>query len=140
EKEDYAIVLFNSTAMTLKKINQQKSSLKIIDDILDSEAVGFTNIHLGLEKGLKELNKTREARKNRFGILISDGVFNRGKNPIEIAKLYPRLHVIGMPAENDAAQGIRTCREIADAGGGKFYAVTDYKEIPRALMQLLTHA
>ncbi|MHA2281230.1 MAG: VWA domain-containing protein [Promethearchaeota archaeon] len=139
EKEDYAIVLFNSTAMTLKKINQKKTTLKIIDDILDSEAVGFTNIQLGLEKGLSELNKTREERKSRFGILISDGVFNRGKNPIEIAKLYPKLHVIGMPAENDAAQGIRTCREIADAGRGKFYAVTDYKEIPRALIELLTH-
>ncbi len=120
EKEDYAIVLFNSTAMTLKKINQKRTTLKIIDDILDSEAVGFTNIHLGLEKGLGELNKTREARKSRFGILISDGVFNRGKNPIEVAKLFPRLHVIGMPAENDAAQGIRTCREIAEAGRGKF--------------------
>jgi len=140
EKEDYAIVLFNSTAMTLKRINQQRSSLKIVDDILDSEAVGFTNIHLGLEKGLKELNKTRESRKSRFGILISDGVFNRGKNPIEIAKLFPKLHVIGMPAENDAAQGIRTCREIAEAGRGKFYAVTDYKEIPRALIELLTQS
>ncbi|MHA1987303.1 MAG: VWA domain-containing protein [Promethearchaeota archaeon] len=140
EKEDYAIILFNSNAMALKKINQQKSSLKIIDDILDSEASGFTNIQLGLEKGLQELNKTREGRKSRFGILISDGVFNRGKNPIEIAKRYPKLHVIGMPAENDAAQGIKTCREIADAGRGKFYAVTDYKEIPRALMELLTHA
>ncbi|MHA2034949.1 MAG: VWA domain-containing protein [Promethearchaeota archaeon] len=139
EKEDYAIVLFNSTAMTLKKINQKKTTLKIIDDILDSEAVGFTNIQLGLEKGLSELNKTRKEMKSRFGILISDGVFNRGKNPIEIAKLFPKLHVIGMPAENDAAQGIKTCREIADAGRGKFYAVTDYKEIPRALMELLTH-
>ena len=86
-----------------------------------------------------ELNKTREARKSRFGILISDGVFNRGKNPIEVAKLFPKLHVIGMPAENDATQGIRTCREIAEAGRGKFYAVTDYKEIPRALIELLTH-
>ncbi|MFW9821983.1 MAG: VWA domain-containing protein [Candidatus Thorarchaeota archaeon] len=140
EKEDYAIVLFNSSAMTLKKINQKRSTLKIIDDILDSEAVGFTNIHLGLEKGLKELNKTREDRKGRFGVLISDGVFNRGKDPVEVAKLFPKLHVIGMPAENDAAQGIRTCQEIAKAGRGKFYAVTDYKEIPRALMELLTHA
>jgi len=140
EKEDYAIVLFNSNAMALKKINQQKSSLKIIDEILDSEAVGFTNIHLGLEKGLKELNKTRESRKSRFGILISDGVFNRGKNPTEIAKRYPKLHVIGMPAENDAAQGIRTCQEIAEAGRGKFYAVSDYKEIPRALIELLTQS
>lgn len=139
EKEDYAIVLFNSTAMVLKKINQKKQVIKIIDDILDSEAVGFTNIQMGLEKGLKELDKTRENRKSRFGILISDGNFNRGGDPVEIAKKYPKLHVIGMPAENDAMQGIRVCQEIAKAGRGKFYAVNDYKEIPRALIELLSH-
>jgi Mg-chelatase subunit ChlD len=139
EKEDYSIILFNSTAMTLKKINQKKQVIKIIDDILDSEAVGFTNIQMGLEKGLTELNKTRENRKSRFGILISDGNFNRGDDPVEIAKKYPKLHVIGMPAENDAMQGIRVCQEIAKAGRGKFYAVNDYKEIPRALIELLSH-
>jgi Mg-chelatase subunit ChlD len=138
EKEDFAIVLFNSTAMIMKKIDQKKPIISVIDDILDSEAVGFTNISIGLEKGLKELNKTKEKRKSRFGILISDGVFNRGKDPIEIAKTYPQLHVIGMPAENDADQGIATCREIAKAGRGKFYAVNDYKEIPRALIELLS--
>ena len=138
EKEDYAIVLFNSTSMILKKISQKKPVIKIIDDILDSEAVGFTNIYLGLEKGLKELNKVREKRKNRFGILITDGNFNRGENPVSLAKKYPKLHVIGMPAENDADRGIDTCRDIAQAGRGKFYAVKDYKEIPRALIELLS--
>ncbi|MFX0188337.1 MAG: VWA domain-containing protein [Candidatus Hodarchaeota archaeon] len=141
EKENYSIVLFNSTAMILKKINDiQKSIITIIDDILDSEAVGFTNIHIGLEKGLKELNKVKEHHKNKFGILITDGNYNRGENPIKIAKKYPKLHVIGMPAENDADRGIDTCREIAKAGQGKFYAVTDYKEIPRALINLLSQA
>jgi len=140
EKEDYAIILFNSDAMALKKINQKKQVIKIIDDILDSEAVGFTNIYSGLEKGLEELNKTRDNRKSRFGILISDGIFNRGDNPVEIAKRFPKLHVIGMPAENDAAQGIHTCQEIAKAGRGKFYAVNDYKEIPRALIELLSQS
>jgi len=138
EKEDYAIILFNSTAMTLKKINQKKPIITIIDDILDSEAIGFTNIYIGLEKGLKELNKVREKTKHKFGILISDGNFNRGADPVEIAKIFPKLHVIGMPSENDAERGIDTCREIAKAGRGKFYAVNDYKEIPRALIELLS--
>ncbi|MHA2009307.1 MAG: VWA domain-containing protein [Promethearchaeota archaeon] len=138
EKEDYAIILFNSTAMVLKHINQKRQVIKIIDDILDSEALGFTNIEIGLEKGLYELNKTRENKKDRFGILISDGNFNRGGDPVEIAKKYPKLHVIGMPAENEATQGIKTCQEIAKAGRGKFYAVIDYKEIPRALIELLS--
>ncbi len=138
EKEDFAIVLFNSTAMTMKKIDHKRPIISIIDDILDSEAVGFTNIYIGLEKGLKELNKIKEKRKSHFGILITDGNYNRGDDPIVLAKKFPTLHVIGMPAENDADQGINTCRKIAKAGRGKFYAVNDYKEIPRALIELLS--
>jgi len=138
EKENYSIVLFNSTAMVLKQINNfQRDITSIIDEILDSEAVGFTNIHVGLEKGLKELIKIKENVKDQFGILITDGNYNRGENPIKIASTFPKLHVIGMPAENDAERGIDTCREIANAGKGKFYAVNDYKEIPRALIELL---
>ncbi|KKK78188.1 hypothetical protein LCGC14_2846080, partial [marine sediment metagenome] len=77
EKEDFGIILFNSSAMILKEINKKKPIISIIDDILDSEAVGFTNIFLGLEKGLKELNKIREVKKNPFAILITDGNYNR---------------------------------------------------------------
>ncbi|MHA1749398.1 MAG: VWA domain-containing protein, partial [Promethearchaeota archaeon] len=138
EKEDFAIVLFNSTAMILKKIDKKKPVNNIIDEILDSEAVGFTNIEIGLDKGLKELNKVREKTRHKFGILISDGNYNRGKDPLYLAKKYPKLHVIGMPAGNDADRGIDTCRKLAKAGRGKFYAVKDYKEIPRALMNLLS--
>ncbi|KKM67912.1 hypothetical protein LCGC14_1466350 [marine sediment metagenome] len=138
EKEDFAIVLFNSTAMLLKKINQKRSIIKIVDDILDSEAVGFTNIQIGLEKGLIELNKIREKRKSRFGILITDGNYNRGEDPVKLARQFPKLHVIAIPADNDASQGVKTCRAIAKSGRGKFYAVTDYREIPRALIELLS--
>ena len=140
EKEDYAIVLFNSTAMVLKKINEKKQVTSIIDEILDSEAVGFTDISIGLEKGLEELNKVTKKSKNKFGILISDGNYNRGEDPLSIAKKYPKLHVIGMPAENDADRGINTCKTLADAGRGKFFAVNNFKEIPRALIELLSQA
>ena len=138
EKESYGIVLFNSTAMVLKKIDKKKPVIKIIDEILDSEAVGFTNIHIGLEKGLKELNKIKEKTRHKSGILITDGNYNRGKNPLDLAKKFPKLHVIGIPAENDAERGIDTCREIAQVGQGKFFAVNNYKEIPRALIELLS--
>ena len=139
EKENYGIVLFNSTAMVLKKIDENKSVIKIIDEILDSEAVGFTNINIGLEMGLKELHKVKEKARHKFGILISDGNYNRGKDPIELAEKFPcKLHVIGIPAENDAERGVDTCREIARVGRGKFIAVNDYKEIPRALIELLS--
>ena len=138
EKESYGIVLFNSIAMILKKIDEKKSVTAIVDDILDSEAAGFTNITVGLEKGLQELNKGKEKTRHKFGILISDGNYNRGVSPVNIAKKYKKLHVIGIPAENDADKGIHTCKEIAKAGKGKFFAVNNYKEIPRALIELLS--
>jgi len=138
EKESYGIVLFNSTAMVLKKIDKKKPIITIIDEILDSEAVGFTNITIGLEKGLQELNKIKEKTRHKSGILITDGNYNRGKIPYDLAKKYPKLHVIGIPAENDAERGIDTCREIARVGRGKFFAVNNYKEIPRALIELLS--
>ena len=138
EKENYGIVLFNSTAMVLKKIDKKKPVIKIIDEILDSEAVGFTNITIGLEKGLQELNKIKEKTRHKSGILITDGNYNRGKIPYDLAKKYPKLHVIGIPAENDAERGIDTCREIARVGRGKFFAVNNYNEIPRALIELLS--
>ncbi|MFW9950741.1 MAG: vWA domain-containing protein, partial [Candidatus Thorarchaeota archaeon] len=81
EKESYGIILFNSTAMVLKKIDEKKPIIEIIDEILDSEASGFTNINIGLEKGLKELNKIKEKTRYKFGILITDGNYNRGKEP-----------------------------------------------------------
>ncbi|MHA1196220.1 MAG: vWA domain-containing protein [Promethearchaeota archaeon] len=138
EKEDYAIILFNSTAMTLKKIDEKKPITKIIDDILDSEAVGFTNISMGLEKGLKELNKVKSSNQRKFGILITDGNYNRGEDPVKIAQKFPKLHIIGMPADNDAERGIETCKKLAKAGKGKFMAVNNYKEIPRTLIKLLS--
>jgi len=138
EKESYGIVLFNSTAMVLKKIDEKKPVITIIDEILDSEAVGFTNIKIGLEKGLKELNKIKEKTRHKFGILITDGNYNRGENPIDLARKFPKLNVIAIPAENDAERGIDTCREIARVGQGKFFAVNNFKEIPRALIELLS--
>ena len=138
EKEDYGIILFNSNAMLLKKIDEEKKLTQIIDEILDSEAVGFTNIEIGLQKGLAELNKIKRKVKEQFGILITDGNYNRGEDPRILAKKYPKLHVIGMPAENDADRGIDTCRDLAKVGKGQFYAVNDYKEIPRALIELLS--
>lgn len=138
EKEDYSIVLFNSTAMVMKKINETKPITNIIDDILDSEAVGFTNISIGLEKGLKELNKVKTKREARFGILITDGNYNRGEDPVILAKKFPKLHVIGMPADNDPENGIDNCKALAKEGRGKFFAVSEYSEIPRALIELLS--
>ncbi|MBN2155014.1 MAG: VWA domain-containing protein [Candidatus Lokiarchaeota archaeon] len=138
-KHRFAIILFNSNSMVLKAINEEISKTpisKLIDEILDSEAVGFTNIENALKRGLNELHKVKG--KKKFGILITDGNYNRGKNPSLIAKNYPKLHVIAMPPPKKLHyEGLKICRNIAEAGHGKFYPVSDYKDIPQTLLHIL---
>ncbi|MHA1732638.1 MAG: vWA domain-containing protein [Promethearchaeota archaeon] len=131
----FSIVVFNNQALVVKDINRSKSVGWIVDQILDSEAAGFTNISLGLKKGLQELRKIRGREK--FGIIVTDGAFNRGGDPKKVAREYPRLHVIGMPNNEPHLNGERTCRRMARAANSKYIPVTSYREIPRALVKLL---
>ncbi|MHA1522265.1 MAG: vWA domain-containing protein [Promethearchaeota archaeon] len=138
-KDFTSIVLFNSESYVLKSLRDERELPKLIDQILESEAVGFTNINGALKKGLKELEQKRGNRR-KIGILITDGEFNRGKHPAIIARQYPRLHVINMPPEHKReaqTRGKRVCQEIATAGHGYFIPVNEFSEIPRALMNLL---
>lgn len=141
-KDFTSVILFSQEAFVLKGIKSIKTISKLIDQILESEAVGFTNITVGLRKGLDELKKVKghNARKT-FGILISDGEYNRGQHPALIAHLFPKLHVIGMPSEqkkDPGERGQQICREIARAGRGTYLHVEKFSEIPRAMMKLLS--
>jgi len=139
EKDFTSVILFNSEAYVLKKIKEKRVTTVLIDQILESEAVGFTNIAKGLHYGLKELHKIRGNRR-KVGIVITDGDFNRGMNPAIIARKFPKLHVINMPPakhKENQSRGRRVCQTMALAGRGKFVPVKNMAEIPRALMGLL---
>lgn len=138
--KDYtSVILFNSQAYLLKKMKQKREITKLIDQILESEAMGFTNISRGLEKGLEQLRKMK-GNHRKIGILITDGDYNRGKPPENVASLYPTLHVINMPPDDNAEKkkrGKTICQRIATYGRGHYIPVSEVEEIPRALMHLL---
>ncbi len=137
-REDFfSIVIFNNKAIVVKEMTNKRDLSWIVDQILDSEAAGFTNITQGLVKGLEELHKIKTREK--FGIIVTDGAFNRGGDPKYIAKEFPKLHVIGMPNNEPHLNGEKTCRRIAKAGRGKYIPVEKYNEIPRTLVELLYH-
>ncbi|QEE14637.1 VWA domain-containing protein [Promethearchaeum syntrophicum] len=143
-KDFTSIILFNSKSLVLKEIKTQNNTTRLIDQILETEAVGFTNISSGLKKGLKELNKIESVRK-KVGILITDGDFNRGKDPAMIATKFPKLHVINIPPESQKitskktqSRGQLVCQKIARAGRGYYIPVKNFSDIPRTLMKLIS--
>ena len=132
EPEDYALVLFESSASVPKAMNQRLRLTEVVTKILEVPALGYTNIEDALARGLKELARGRH--KERFGIIITDGRYTIGGDPLPLAAKYPRLFVL---ATEDYKMDRDLCRAMAEAGRGRSYPVDDYAELPWALSGLL---
>jgi Mg-chelatase subunit ChlD len=125
-------VAFNTKAFLIKKFDEDIRVQDIVDRILDLEAIGHTNVEDGLKIGTRELNKLKTRFK--WAILFTDGVYNKGKDPRYLAKEFKKLHVINLPGKK---WGMRVCQDLARLGAGKYVAVSNYEEAPRALMRVL---
>ena len=132
-KEKYAVILFNTKATVIKRMDEKVKIDTLIDRVLESESAGYTNISAALKSGLKELNK--EKRTEKFGVLISDGCFNRGEDPRPYAKNFFNLHILSLPTEK--VWGGTVCKDLARLGKGRYMAVKSVNQIPRILMKLL---
>lgn len=132
-REKYAVILFNTKATVIKRMDEKVKIDTLIDRVLESESAGYTNISAALKSGLKELNK--EKRTEKFGVLISDGCFNRGEDPRPYAKNFFNLHILSLPTEK--VWGGTVCRDLARLGKGRYMAVKSVNQIPRILMKLL---
>lgn len=91
-KRDYGIVIFSTNARVLKGINQYKAPTLMAEEILSSYPHGYTNIREALEMGVGEM----ESYKKKMGILLTDGDWTCGGDPLHVARLFHKLHVIGL--------------------------------------------
>ena len=132
-RDNFSVILFNTKAYVVKRMKERLNSDELINRILESESAGYTNIAEGLRYGGLELDKIK--KRNKFGVLVTDGAFNRGGDPRQLLKYFPKLHVISLPSKHD--WGRRVCKDLARLGRGKYAEVSSHKQIPRILMKLL---
>ncbi len=143
-KQDYGVVVFNTTARILKGINEYKPPTLMAEEILFLNAHGYTNIREALEMGIGEL----EGYTKKIGILLTDGDWTCGGDPLHVARLFDNLHVIGLEepvAFADTYQdrlsrsyyGSRVGK-IAKEGRGCFAYVRSIEEVPRAITRCLS--
>lgn len=130
--QDYSIVVFESSATVAKPLNVPMTREEAISRILEVPAMGYTNIEDGLRKGLRQLERGRN--REQLGILITDGVYTEGENPIALAARYPRLYVLMTEAYK---MNRELCRELAARGHGRCFAVNDWAELPYAVSRLM---
>lgn len=129
---DYVLITFNDRPTVLKRAGQPTNLDDLIANLLDAHAGGYTNIEGALVKGREELART--TTRNQVGILITDGNYTVGADPVDAAGAYRRLFVI--MTESHDCQPV-TCENIARAGRGSMQTVASFDEIPRVLYRVL---
>jgi MoxR-like ATPase len=132
--DHYSVITFKDHAQLVKSIKDSADMEKLIDKMLDLKPGGLTNIEEALQKGLEELEKLRELES--AGILITDGWVTKGRDPINIAEKYRRLHVIQVPLAVGGGDP-EMCINLANAGRGKYSYVRDFYQLPRAIMNTI---
>jgi hypothetical protein len=104
-----------------------------VEQLLVQPARGFTNIADGLAVGRRELARARTPR--RVGLLITDGVFTAGGDPLPEAALFPRLFVL---VTEDYVMDDELCRRMARVGNGSAVSVGGYEDLPSKMLQVVT--
>jgi Mg-chelatase subunit ChlD len=106
---------------------------ELVRRVLEVPAQGYTNIEAGLRLALRELQRSN--RRERVGILLSDGIYNVGWDPVRVAARYPRLHVVQVGAEE--RQGTKTCTRMSSVGRGRLYRAVAYEDLPKVVRTLV---
>ena len=133
KSEDLAVVAFESTAKALTHLGSRDPASRVVEAILTQPARGFTNISDGLAVGRRELARAETPR--RVGLLITDGVFTTGPDPMPEAALFPRLFVL---LTEDYVMDQDLCARMARAGRGSVVRVSGYEDLPRRMLQVVT--
>lgn len=131
--EHVAIVSFDTEAHTIVRTGEAIAPRELVRRVLEVPAQGYTNIEAGLRAAGRELQ--RSPRRERVAIVMTDGVYNVGWDPVRVALQLPRLHVVQVGPEEK--QGSRTCRRMAEAGRGRLARAVTYEDLPAVVRQLI---
>lgn len=131
--EHVAVVAFDTEAHMLVRVGESVDPRELVRRVLEVPAQGYTNIEAGLRMALRELN--RSTRRERVGILLSDGIYNVGWDPVRVAASFPRLHVVQVGQEE--RQGTKTCARMVSAGRGRLYRAVAYEDLPGVVRRLV---
>ncbi len=127
-KCDYAILAFSNQVTILKGIDESSGPEEVLERLFALELYGDTDTRLALEAGLQHLSN-REIKK---GLILTDGAWNRGGDPLAAAARFDKLSVIGFPPAKS-----KKIKQLALKGKGEFSLVHSETEIAGAILKCL---
>ncbi len=126
------ILGFDSEIHAIKEFGEKIDTALAIERTLSIPAGGFTNIERGLRSALERIGASRLPASRV--ILISDGRYTEGKNPVIEARKFRAIYPVKIGKDPG---GRAVMREIADTGQGRFAEVREMHELPRFLLHAI---
>ena len=130
--EALCILGFDSEIHVIKDFQEKIPTEMAIGRVLSIPAGGFTNIDLGLKAAAERIAESN--LKDSRVILISDGRYTEGKNPVIRARDFRMIYPVKIGKDPG---GRAVMREIADTGQGRFSEVREMHELPRFLLHAI---
>ncbi|MFQ5484091.1 MAG: AAA family ATPase [Desulfobacterales bacterium] len=127
-RRDYAVLAFCNRVSVLKAIEEKTGPEEVLERLFALELCGDTDIRAVLEAGLKQIEKF----ERKIGLILTDGAWNRGGDPLEVAVRFDKLNVIGFPPAKE-----EKIRRLSLRGKGNFSFIEDENEIAGAILRCL---
>ncbi len=128
-KRDYAILAFSNRVTVLKGIDDSTGPETVLERLFALELKGDTDVRFALAEGLKQVGEF----ERKVGLILTDGAWNQGGDPLEVAASYDKLSVIGFPPAKP-----ERIRLLAVKGKGDFSFVEDETGIAEAIIRCLS--
>jgi len=142
---DLAVVLFADDARVVSRFGEEVAPAELVRRMLAVPCGGGTDIAAALRAGHAELQRGRDP--GRSGLLVSDGVFTSGADPLPAAARFGPLHVLlmeeqtaaldpGAPVTTWIAPRLHVGEAIARAADGGIVRVDGFPALPRRMLEV----
>jgi Mg-chelatase subunit ChlD len=128
---DVSVIVFHSQALVVKAMGEAVLPEKSVMEFLRSRPKGFTNIALGLTRGMEQACLSS---KRRVGLIATDGRHTEGRDPNEAARRFDFLVVLHL---HGPGSSLEASKALAAAGHGICLEVEEFSHLPNQLNQAL---
>jgi hypothetical protein len=116
KNEQYAILLFDDQVKTLKSVRDFKEEGDILQEMLNVECFGATNMQLAFEKAREQVEASLPGMEGTC-VLISDCIPTVGRDHLKAASLLPKIEVLLLSNEavvigESCADELRTLPQV----------------------------
>lgn len=126
--ERLSLMGFDTGVRWVKKFGEELSVERVVERVLELPAGGFTNIERALEETQKALKFFH--KEHAKVVLISDGKYTEGADPVETAKYFKNLNVLKIGRDQ---AGRELLLALSALGNGKLFEARRHLDLPKTM-------